>query len=276
MEKRKLFLIAAAILSMTLACNLTKIPSGESTQEPGLSTGNESTQIPGPSTSTESISTPTTQPTEIPAFPISIRRGLASLDSYLLVIDSTFTGPGASDFSHMRYEIVSSKDLDASSTHSISAQSSEDSPDLDETDSYTYKIGNATCSGSEEDGWDYQESDPQTTEMMDLSGQLVDVLPLIDNPTYVGSESMNGIQCNHFTFQISGLGLKSGAQVNINQGDYWIAQDGQYVVNYKLTTETTDPTNMTTLHMEFLIDLTNVDQPVEITFPAGCAPEPGS
>jgi hypothetical protein len=262
MKKRKLLLIAAALVSLTLACNISNISNSGATPAQGLQ----------PTEGGGSVSGQTLQPTEIPSIPISIRKGLASLDSYLLVIDSTFTGPGTSDFSHMRYEIENSKDLDATSMHSINAKSSQDSPELDQTDSYMYKIGYATCSGSGEDEWDYTENDPQTNEMADLSGQLVDVVPLIDNPTYIGSEDMNGIQTNHFTFQISGLGLESGAQVNANQGDYWLAQDGQYLVRYKLVTETMDPNDMTTLHMEFLIDLTNVNQPVDITFPAGCVP----
>ena len=32
-------------------------------------------------------------------------------------------------------------------------------------------------------------------------------------------------------FKVAGLGEKSGAVVNANQGEYWLAVDGQYLSN---------------------------------------------
>jgi hypothetical protein len=189
-----------------------------------------------------------------------------------MVIESNFSGPTPADFSNTSFVIQKSKDPDASSTHYVITQSSAGESELNTTDNYSYSIGNATCSGSDADGWDYSETTPQKAEMQNLLGEMIDAIPLIDNPSYDGSETMNGIMTNHFTFQVSGLGLQSGADVIINQGDYWLAQDGQYIVKYSLITETLDATTQTTLHMDVLIELTSINQPVDIAFPAGCMP----
>jgi hypothetical protein len=197
---------------------------------------------------------------------------LASLNTYSLVIASNITGPTQADFSHTRFEIKKSNDPNAISAHYVVNQSSEGDSQPSQSDSYAYTIGDAQCSGSDADGWDYTTTTPQQTEMMGLFSQMIDILPLIDAPTFVGSETMNGIMTNHFTFRISGLGLQSGAEVTTNQGDYWLAQDGQYIVKYSLVTETADTTTQATLHMDLLIELTEINQPVNIAFPAGCVP----
>jgi hypothetical protein len=197
---------------------------------------------------------------------------LASLNTYSLVIASNITGPTQADFSHTRFEIKKSNDQNAISMHYVVNQSSADDSQPSQSDSYTYSIGNAQCSGSDVDGWDYTTTTPQQTEMQALFTQMIDILPIIDAPTFVGSETMNGIMTNHFSFRISGLGLQSGAEVTSNQGDYWLAQDGQYIVKYSLVTETSDTTTQATLHMDLLIELTDINQPVNIVFPVGCVP----
>jgi hypothetical protein len=199
---------------------------------------------------------------------------LASLNTYSLVIESNFSGPTQADVSHTRLEIKKSNDQDAISMHYVITQPSSGDSGPSTTDSYAYTIGNAQCSGSDSEGWVYTTTTPQQAEMQELFSEMVDIVPIIDAPTFVGSETVNGIMTNHFTFQISGLGLQSGAEVTTNQGDYWLAQDGQYIVKYSLVTETVDPTTQTTLHMELLIELTDVNQPVAIAFPAGCVPKP--
>jgi len=261
MKHRKVILFAAAALSLTLACNITNVPTGGSTPNVGATpnVGSMPTEVLLPS------------PTPIPSTPVNLRAGLASLNTYSLVIESNFSGPAQADYSQTHIEIQKSTDLDATSTHYVITQSSESDSEPSMTDSYRYTIGNAKCSGSDEDGWDYTNPPtPQQSEMVELLSEMMDLVPLIDTPTFVGSETMNGIMANHFTFRVSGLGLQSGAEVTANQGDYWLAQDGQYIVKYYLVTETVDTTTQTTLHMDVLIEVTNVNQPVEISFPAGC------
>jgi len=253
MNRNKIFLLIAMLLSITMACSLSgNTPSTRS------------------NTPTETLSMPTLTP--IPSEPVSIRTGLASLNTYSLVIESNFLGPAQADHTQTRVEIKDSNDPDANFIHYVITQSTEEDSEPSTTDSNTYTIGYASCSGSDEDGWDYSETTAQQSEMQDLFSEMVDIVPIIDAPIFVGSEIMNGVMTNHFTFQVSGLGLQSGAQVTANKGDYWLAQDGQYIVKYSLVTETLDTTTQATLHMDFLIDLTNINQTVEIAFPAGCVP----
>ena len=70
--------------------------------------------------------------------------------------------------------------------------------------------------------------------MNGLVTSMIGLTPLIDNPVFVAAETVNGIPANHFTFKVSGLGATSGAVVNLNQGDYWLAVDGNYIVKYTL------------------------------------------
>jgi hypothetical protein len=297
MKKTKV-LFLTMLLSLSLACGLTNAPAVKSTQTVGSKPSAESkptlesklteipiseptsteTPIPIPTSTETPIPTPTSTETpiptatSIPSAPVGIREGLASLNTYILVIASNITGPTQADFSHTRFEIKTSNDPNAIASHYVVSQSAAGDSQSTQTDSYAYTIGDAQCSGSDADGWDYTTTTPQQTEMLALFTQMIDVVPLIDTPTFVGSETMNGIMTNHFTFQISGMGLQSGAEVKTNQGDYWLAQDGQYIVKYSLVIETADTTTQAILHMDLLIDLTDINQPVNITFPAGCVP----
>lgn len=106
--------------------------------------------------------------------------------------------------------------------------------------------------------------------MQGLMAGMIGLTPLIDNPVFVAAETVIGIPTNHFTFQVSGLGASSGAVVNINQGDYWLAVDGQYIVKYILIVETSMAADTEVLHEEISIEMNQVNQPVSIAFPQGC------
>ena len=106
--------------------------------------------------------------------------------------------------------------------------------------------------------------------MKGLITGMIGLTPLIDNPDFVAAETVNGIPSNHFTFKVSGLGASSGAVVNINQGDYWLAVDGQYIVKYILIVETSMAADSEVLHEEISIEMTQINQPVSIAFPQGC------
>jgi hypothetical protein len=250
--KKNLFFAFAVLVSLTLACSLTSLPTTSGTT-PVANNNN-------PSTSNTSSTSST---------PVTILKGLASLDTYFLVIEINYSGPTQADTSNMRYEIQRSNAQDARSIHQTSTTTSSDS-DPNTNESYTYSISNGQCSGNDIDGWTFTENTPQETEMINLMGEIIDFVPLVDNPDLVGSETINGILSDHFSFQVSGLGLQSGAEVTANQGDYWLAKDGHYIVKYNLVTETLDTTTQTILNMEVLIDLTDVNQPVNIIFPTGC------
>ena len=132
-----------------------------------------------------------------------------------------------------------------------------------------YRIDNAMCSSTEKNVWDWTNWTGET-EMLELTQNIISITPILDHPTFVGAETVNGIPTNHFTFKVSGLGVKSGYEVTANQGDYWVAVDGQYIVKYTLVMETHDGTNTKVLHTQISIDVTQINQPVNIAFPPGC------
>ena len=110
--------------------------------------------------------------------------------------------------------------------------------------------------------------------MQDTMSRLVDMTLVVENPQFVGGESVNGVQANHFKFNVSGLGKKSGAQVTQSTGEYWIATDGQYLVKYDLVLETrsapVDNLQAQVTHVETHVELSNVNQLIEINMSAEC------
>ena len=49
-----------------------------------------------------------------------------------------------------------------------------------------------------------------------------------------------------------------------------LAVDGQYLVKYTLILQTSDPNSKNVFHEEASINLTQINQPVDIAFPAEC------
>ena len=113
-------------------------------------------------------------------------------------------------------------------------------------------------------------SSPAEAEMQGLVANMVELTPLIDQPVFIAAETINGLPSNHFTFQVPGLGASSGAVVNINRGDYWLAVDGRYIVKYTLVIETSQAADAEVLHEEVSIEMNQINQAVSIAFPQGC------
>jgi len=257
MAKRMLvFLVVLAL--MALGCNLGS--SGASSPPPPAIVvpqggGEEPTATPAP------VGTP-------PADPVSMNEGLGSLNSYQMTILFKTIGPDPSQSSTTTIDTQRSTETKATYTHLNMVTVPKGGGEPDSTDSHIYNIGNDQCS-SNGDKWDWTSSTPAEAEIANLLKSMIGMTPLIENPTFIGEEAVNGIPTNHFSFNVSGLGVESGAQVSINQGNYWLAVDGQYLVKYLLIIETSsDPT--TVLHEEVSIELTQINQPISISFPQGC------
>lgn len=284
--KKSAMILVGIWLAVSLACNLPgTTPAPQASQPPSEQPSIVITQALQAEQEGQPMEIPTeaviqVQPEEstqnepqaessTPSDPVSINEGLASLNSYVLSMKSKFLGPKPQDQTIMDIEIQRSKEPDATYTHVHSISSSVDSPEADESDTYTYLIGTEQCSGSDED-WTYEAMTDAQKEMVDLFKDMLEIKPLIDNPSFVGMETMNDIPANHFAFQLSGVGVKSGAEVTSNQGDYWLAQDGQYILRYTLLVETRSGPESDILHSEIFIDLNQINQPVSISFPQGC------
>ena len=249
MNKRMVIFLSLLVMVM-LACNLS---SGTTPQAPGSTpqgNGNKPNGTP-------------------PADPVSISEGLASLNSYQMTTTITSIGPKPGDSSTIVIESQRSKEQGASYTHMTQTAVKEgvDTPTISEYQ--LYRIGNDQCSNSSGE-WSWTSMAPNEKEMMDVMTNMLNFTPRIDNPTFVAQETVNSIPTNHFTFKVSGLGANSGATVNANQGDYWLAVDGQYIVKYSLVVETVVDPKTSIVHMETLIDVKDINQLVNIAFPQAC------
>ncbi len=257
--------LAAALSSACLLTTLSQGGSPSGTREPG--SGGE-TAVPGGLFGRS----PTPTPTLVPSKPVSIREGLASLNSYVLTIDMTSSGPSPADRSHIIYEMQYSQDLDARMGHTVVEVSTKEDPNQDPMNSTSYRIGNDECTGSKED-WTFTPMTPAQREMVDLAQEMLNITPLIENPTFVGSETLNGVLTNHFTFTLAGLGVKSGAEVTANEGEYWLAQEGLYIVRYHLLAETRSGPQVEVMRQEVRVEMTSINQPLTIAFNDWCLKE---
>ena len=265
--KKKLAIFLSLLIIVTLACNLSSSPSSKTPGETPQGNGNQPGNSPPPQPAgTELPPTPTGTP---PANPVSINDGLGSLNSYQMTVISKSIGPDPTQSTTINLETQHSKDTDATHTHYSISVVKKGGGDPNNSESDMYSIGNDQCSGSGKD-WKWTSYSPDEVEIRGLIKSMIGMTPLIENPTFVAQETVNSIPSNHFTFKVSGLGVKSGAEVKTNQGDYWLAVDGQYIVKYTLVVETsTDPqTNL--VHEEISIELNQINQPVAIAFPQTC------
>ena len=268
--KKKIALFLTLLVMLALACNLSSGPSipaqvntpeGKNTPA-GINTPQENGNQSMPTSTPKPVATP-------PANPVSINDGLASLNSYQMTVNYMSTGPDPSQSSAIVMKMQRSQDQDARYTQITQSTVKKGGGKPDTSESDTYQIGNDQCSGSGTD-WTWTSMDANQTEMMELLKNMIGLTPLIDNPSFVAQETVNGIPSNHFTFKVEGLGAKSGAVVNVNQGDYWLAVDGQYIVKYTLELKTSMDPKTNVLDEQISINLDQVNQPVSIAFPKVC------
>lgn len=259
-----LILIAAFIVT---ACNLpfsrSKDNSDQETKEPTkksdsiLNFGNDSSN----------------SKKEVNSKPVGIQDGLGSLDSYRFRIyvnmyDST--GSINKVESYIERSVVDGNVHQTTSTTSFDPEN-DDEVSTDTTETYT--VGSETCT-SDDDAWDYKKIADDEKELRDIFTGMVDFLPLINDPVFVGEETINGVDTNHFTFKVEGIGDKSGAVANVNNGEYWLAKDGDYIVKYNLALEiqtaADGSSEAKTGNLEVQLDLTDINQPISISLPNGC------
>jgi hypothetical protein len=244
---KKLISIISLLVMLVMACNVSALGGASPTG-----------QVP----SSVAINTPDPHP-------VTLNDGLASLNSYQMTITFRSVGPDPTQSSTTTIERQRSNESNASYTHFNMSVIDPGGGQPNITDSDIYQIGNDQCSGNS-DGWTWTSSTPAQAEMQGLITNMIGLTPLIDNPTFVTAETINGIQSNHFEFKVAGLGATSGAVVNTNKGDYWLAIDGQYIVKYNLVVETSESAKADVLHVEISIEMKQVNQPVNIVFPQGC------
>lgn len=275
--KKSFMLIITFIALVALACTVS---GGKGTTVPSASEPSEKIDSPQNTTLPDcpaypdcpdcpvcpALPEPTATP--MPSTPVGIHEGLASLDSYIFTIRMLSTGPTASDFSETINETHYTSTLDATYTRISSTSSDAENPERQSSIQESYRIGSDSCNVSEEE-YTYDTQEPAAEEMSKLLTNLLDFYPVVNEPVFVGEEVINGISSNHFSFFIPNLGTENGLEATINEGNYWIAVDGRYLVKYSLVTEIrSNPDDA--VHTEVSVDLTSVNQSIEIVFPQGC------
>lgn len=261
-----LLLTLCIITACNIPINITRDKTGKETEG---TTSDAPFSLGGEAETTEASK-------EIDPNPIGIQEGLASFDSYSITLYMNL-----SDSTGSKTEINETveRSIVDKSVHSmattVSYNPEEDTEESSDT-TEIYSIGTETCTKSG-DEWTYESITEQDREMREIFTGMADFIPLIDNPEFVGEETMNGIECNHFTFQVSGIGETSGSIATVNSGEYWLAKDGQYIVKYHLVLEIQSAAEGTAdaevSNIETLVDLTSVNQPVLFSLPTDCQPQ---
>jgi hypothetical protein len=270
--KKALIVFIGLLMLTALACNLT---AGSDTNAPAAQPGEAVQAQPGQQSQPagcpdcpECPACPTPEPAPIPSTPVMINEGLASLDSYVFIISMKSTGSNPVDMSEVVNETRRVNDQSATYTRMYQAESSVEYPELEASTTELYRIGLESCEVSEGE-YDFSTATPTEDELTGLLSSLVDFNFIASDPVLVGTETMNGISSRHYTFSVPNLGVESGVEVTANQGEYWIAEDGNYLVKYSLLIEMRSSPDESA-RLEFSAELTQVNQPVEISFPQGC------
>jgi hypothetical protein len=268
MINKKILFVFIILLMLSQACNFTKLmdnsPAAPSQQDLPESTTDEpptNQQVP-PEQPTQSIIEPIAEP-------VGIRKGLSSLDTYKFTIEIEMIGPSSQEVSRMQYQLENSSPQDASFNYTTNYDQTVEDPEASTSQTNTYQVGNESCSGTPEDGYTYTITEPDKKELQDVMKDLYDLDILIENPQFIGVEEMNGILTNHFKFQLNGLGITSGVEILANQGEYWLAADGNYIVRYTLLIETS-PGPGELNHMNVFVNLEDINQPKNLTMPQFC------
>lgn len=211
--------------------------------------------------------------------PVGIQDGLGSLDSYKAQLSVKMTDEKGSKY---RINETAERSVIDKNAHSktvvVTFDPEEDTEENKET-METYTVNLVTCSKSG-DEWEYTEMTEQEKEMRDIFSSMLDFVPLIDDPKFVAEEEINGVKTNHFNFMVKGIGDSSGSIATVNQGDYWLAQDGNYIVRYKLLLEIRSAAEGTpdaqVYNMDVSFEITDINIPVSVSLPPDCQPDSSS
>lgn len=286
--KRTILLVTTALLIGAIACNFT----GGSDDAPGPAGPNSSGQSSEPQQDADSGASSGTgsdadpgsdpgQPNE--DFPVPMNEGLASLNSYRLEHRSESTGPAAVDRSNALFLLEHDEESDSTHMKSDSTTHDEENPEGTSETSEYYQIGNESCTVSDGEA-EFESMSPIEREISDLMASMVDFNPAIEDPVQVGEATVNGVDTWHYQFELNSLG-SSGVEVVSSDGEYWMAQDGRYLVRYLLNLELREAPEGTEAAEAFEgtieVELTDINAPVAISFPQNCleaqsAPDDGS
>jgi hypothetical protein len=211
-----------------------------------------------------------------PEPPLGLNEGLTSLNSYTYSLQIIANGPTAQDRNETK--IITSADSvnERTVTRMESFTSSADDPQGSSSSTANYRIGNITCTvddGGESEA-ETEDYSPAAKEMLNILSGLWDVHFKTGGAVYANTEMINGVNCDHFTFNVGGLGKTSGAEVTQSTGEYWSAVDGNYLVKYDVVLETRNAPESSSsaevLRSEVHYLLYDINAALTIELPAQC------
>jgi hypothetical protein len=200
-------------------------------------------------------------------------QGLASLDSYGWSLNSVTVGPTAQDRSEMAGQGQVDAALGASHYSMTTTDTSADDPESSTSTTENWTSKDATCA-NDAGVYTKEVKNPFESDLGPVLSGLFDIVVPSGDATMVGTEDIAGISAKHYTFTIKGLGAGTGAQVDQNSGELWVAVDGgyllKYTVNASMTSGPAGAADTQINSMTMTLELTSVNQPVDVTMPAAC------
>lgn len=214
----------------------------------------------------------TSEPDEAPTVPVPINEGLASLDSYRLTYANDVFDSTSQEQTTLTFIVASDRSSDASYTRSETVVTAGGEIVSEETDEQ-FVIGNQVCGVTDGEA-EFTVLSDTAKVMTDLMSQVVDFNPLIENPVFVEETVVNGVPVRTYTFDLRSIGAASEVEVVRADGSYALAVDGDYLVDYRLDLDLRtgiegDPEAASSVS-SFDLTLEEINQPVEIVFPASC------
>lgn len=268
-KKNTIIILIVFLLLLSLSCSISFTPKEEHEKDGIEAILEDIPQQP-------EMDEPITAEQDFTA-PVSLNRGLSSLNSYTFTLRILNSGPSAQDRSDMTITTSFTADNDNTFTRMDSISASADDPEESRSSSANYRVGSTSCSidYGEETEAEVEEFTPAQKEIMDIFYNLWDTVINVDNQVWVGTEMINGVNCNHFTFDVVGLGKTSGANVSQSSGEYWSAVDGNYLVKYDVVLETRDAPasdgSAKVMRSEVHYSLTDINAPITISLPPECS-----
>jgi hypothetical protein len=216
---------------------------------------------------TESVGS-TKQPEEtINALLADPRKGLDGLKSYHMEFVNEFNGESDGKSQQFRLESIGDEVRD-SQTEFVSIRQVFSG----EEDYYLLSgvVGNASYSRQGDEttvchvAWNQERAGAPTLWP-------VDMLPFLLSGKKGGSETINSIQANHFSFEKDSLGISDAEKFS---GDVWLAEPEGYVVKLEMTLSGGEKTfgKGRSGTQKLTYDLTRINSNDDYALPAGCQP----
>ena len=269
MSKARISGIIVVMVSAIYACAF--FPGGKDEANNGngsTSEGNGEAQV------TATIS-PTDTP-EIatgPELPVPVNEGLASLNSFQMTYVNDVYDSVPDQRSVITFVIAQDQEAEARYNRTETLVTTEDYEVTESNIEEQYVIGNDVCflrNGQAQ----FTTMSDSGRQIMDMMTQTLEVNPIIENPEFQGEDIVNGIPVRTYTFEVRSMDAMAEAETEQALGHYAIAQDGDYLVDYRLDMELrTAPQGDEEAEYSisfFDLQLEGINQPQEIAMPETC------